>query len=245
MASIVIVAEGLTFDSPAVRYAASIARQSGDDVRCLYLAPAVTSTAEWIERLPPRKLSRLKHLRATHTTTEWVHVQEELIREQMKSAAHDRAELQKQFRRIGIPLSCQRIEPSGETLLEALREYAPVKFLIAGRLRLPADLVKQGIMTIEDLGRHIGCEAIDAMAMGQWLARPRRRLWFQLTGYGAITVLMFFIVFFHFGGWNHVLMRGGLLPATAIMLTSALAAWCWGRTIEILLKLTKVDIYGS
>jgi len=72
MTKILLLAQNLSPDSEAVKYAARIAKARHAEVECLFLISPSTSTTEWIQARSPSAIRRLRRLRGRKTTADWV-----------------------------------------------------------------------------------------------------------------------------------------------------------------------------
>jgi len=168
---------------------------------------------------------------------------ESLKRKEADEARRQRRELREHFENQGIEISCHEVNFHSGILLRKLEELMPADLIMAGKLRFPAELTHRGIMTLGDLGMRFRCTAIDADIMRHWMQRVPRSVWLQLVGYGVGAAIIYFVFFPQIGELNKFYMGGGVVPAIAIMATVAAVAWVSGKTIECLLKLTRLDIY--
>jgi hypothetical protein len=65
----------------------------------------------------------------------------------------------------------------------------------------------------------------------------------QLAAYGGGALFAGLWYWRHAEGINQFLMSGGIGPAAAIMTSAALAAWGYGKAVQSLLRVAKLDIY--
>lgn len=243
MRRIVVLAHNLAVDSEVVRYAARIAKASRSEVTCLALVTSYASTAELIHSQPEETMGELRSLRARQTTADWVGTLESLRTKQWEKAERQKEELKEFFGRQGIAFNCHVLPFDAHSIFKALKDLMPLDVLIASGLRFPKDLAAQGIMTLGDLGSRFRCPAIDVRVMQRFLDATPWRLRMELAAClgGAIAASVWF--------WreaaeiNRVLMTGGLVSAVAIMAAAALIAWGYGKTVQCLLRVVKLDIY--
>jgi len=188
-------------------------------------------------------MGKLRGLHGRQTTAEWVHTLENLRSEQWKEIERQKEDLKQHFEGQGIPFSCQILQFEATSLFRKLREQMPVDLLVAARLRFPRDLTAQGIMTLGDLGARFSCPAIDVDVMGRFLEPHTWQIFVQLAAYGGGALLAGAWFWYHAAEMNRFLMSGGVLPAAAIMAAAGLVAWGYGRAVQCLLRVAKLDIY--
>jgi len=243
MQRIVLLARNLDWNSAAVAYTAQIARASRTKVECLILVPSGASTAEWLQSRPPRAIRRLRGIRGRLTTAEWVHTMQRLREKERKRVRRQEERLRLRLARQGTGFTCQHVVFNSASFLKTLGEMMPADLIVCERLRFPGDLAQQGIMTAGDLGARFHCTAIDAGILRHCIQPVPKKVWGRVFAYGTGSVLVFFVFFPSLDRLNAFYMSGGVLPALAVMGTSAAVAWIYGRTVESLLKWTKLDIY--
>jgi nucleotide-binding universal stress UspA family protein len=243
MAKIILLAQNLPAGSEAVKYATRIAKARGAQVQCLFLISPSTSTTEWMQARPTSAIQRLRKLRGRKTTADWVHTVEGLRERETEEAQRQRRELKEHFEKQGIEISCHEVSFHSGTLLRKLEELMPADLIVAGKLRFPAELTHRGIMTLEHLGLRLRCPAIDVEIMRHWMQRMPRGVWLGLAGYAFGAAVVYAVFYPQMGELNKFYMGGGLVPGIAIMATVAAVAWVCGKTIDYLLKLTRLDIY--
>ncbi len=242
MRTILLLGHKLTVDSPAVKHTVRIAKALGAHVHYVLVAPPV-STTEWIEARSARAVQRLRRLRARQPTADWVETLEQLRKKEAGEADENRRQIEELFEQEGITMSCHQVPFDSTALMRQLEELTPVELMVAGRLRLPAELKHQGVMGAGDLGARLKCTALDAEIMEHRLRPTPREVWLQLAAYGAGAAGVYLLFFPRIEGLNQFFMSGGVLPGLAIMATAAAVAWVYGKAVECLLKLTRIDIY--
>ena len=243
MRRILVLAQNLAVDSQVATYAARIARASRAEVVCLSLVTSYASTAELIHAQSQGTIQRLRSLRARQTTADWVHTLETLRSKQWRETERQKKDLKEYYEKQGIPFSSHVVSFDSGAFLKKLEELMPVDLMISSKLRFPRELAAQGIMTLGDLGARFSCPAIDVDVMQHFLRPVPRRLWALLAAYGTGTLLACILFLLNVRELNLFFMRGGILPALAIMAAAGVVAWGYGRTVQCLFRLTKLDIY--
>ncbi len=243
MERIVLLARNLALDSAAVTYTAQIARASRTKVECLALVSSGASTAEWLQSRPARAIQRLRRIRGRLTTAEWVQTMQRLRLKERERVKRQKEKLRQHFARQGSEFSCQDVAFNSAAFLKKLEAMMPADLIISETFRFPGELAHQGIMTVADLGAHLHCTAIDADVLQHCIQPVPKKVWGHLLAYGIGSMMLFFVFFPRIEQMNSFFMSGGIVPALTIMGTAAATAWIYGRTVESLLKWTKLDIY--
>lgn len=243
MRTIVLLAQDLTADSDVVKYTARIARACRAQVVCLSALSSFGSTAELLSAQSQSTRKELRSLRARQTTGEWVETLEELRRGQREEARRTAASLRNYFAAQGIPFCWEEVRLDLGEFFKKMGSLGRIDLLIAPRIRFPRELTSQGIMTLGDLGARFACRALDVEIMEHFLRPVSRKLLGQLLAYGSGAAAAFALLYGNYGLFSGFLMRGGVLPALAVMAATTTIAWVYGKTAQCLYKLTKLDIY--
>lgn len=243
MRRIVVLAHNLAVESEAVRYATRIALASHAEVVCLGLVTSYSSTAELIHSQPAETMGELRGLRGRQSTAEWVHTLENLRSSQWREVERQKEDLKQHLEDQGVGFSCRILPFEAKILFRTLRDLQPIDLLVAAKLRFPKDLASQGIMTLGDLGSRFSCPAIDVDIMQRFLDPHPRQLLIQLAAYGGGVLFGGLWFWRHAAEINQFVMRGGVIPAVAIMGSAALVAWGYGKAVQCLLRVAKLDIY--
>jgi hypothetical protein len=243
MSKILLLVRNPSLEQEPVQYALRIAKASGAAVECLHLTARDPSTADWIQSRPQRAIQRLRRIRARQSTAEWVRTIELLKRKEREIVRRHADRTAAEFRNQRITFTHEDVYLDSGSFLARLEKSMPVDLIIGERMRLPAELTHAGLVTIGDLGARLRCTAIDGTIMHHFLQRVPRRVWRHLAVYGSLTAVVYAVLFPLVDDANRFLMGGGVLAAIGIMAAAAAVAWVYGKTVESILKLTKLDVY--
>lgn len=243
MRRVVLLARDLALDSAAVSYTAQIARASRTKVECLLVVPSGDSTVEWFQSRPPRAAQRLRRIRGRLTTAEWVQTMQRLRAKGRARSKRQKEKLKQHLMRQGTEFSCQEVAFNSPAFLKRLEDMMPADLIVAERIRFPGQLTRQGIMTVADLGERLHITAIDADILQHCIRPVPKTVWGQMVAYGIGSMFLYLAFFPRIELLNKFFKSGGILAAPAIMGIAAATAWIYGRTVESLLKWTKLDIY--